>query len=340
MLNQPAYPPQALPTYQSGWPPLGQQLLPRCSPQQVPPRHFGHQVPPQQMRQQIASQHLGQRVAPPHLAQQMTPRQPVPPQHLGQQMIPQHLMTPQRLGQQSAINPGDEIYPNAHLEVEEESLLPSHSRFRPGMDYAKSSSKGYDVPKKTTKKGNTKEEAIEAINSKTEEIIKELSSKGKFLPENTMRNVVGDLVRKANQKLLHWREISVFSDYSKLHGRVEELIKLYCMCTPITTLHDLGIALAQTEGVGSYEDLHLGPLIKHPKVKDLFKPPDDLDAPPEITLFKLHKHMMRMKEKFRGVQQFVMEDYLELVRKKEGLESIEHLCVRIRSFPLLIQVSL
>ena len=235
-----------------------------------------------------------------------------------------------------------EKYPNTGVNVDKESSLPSNPVFRPQLK-AVAATRHPDIHFPKKKRRLTKPQIIEEINLKTEEIIKELSSKGKFLPCEVVKGVLLDLLQAAFKQhgiRIPLKEFSVFTGFSRLHGRIEELIKVYCMFTPITTLHELGIALAQSENVANYDELHLGPLIKHPRVKDYFKPPDELDSPPEITIHLLHSHLFRMIDRTKRKGKFTMEEYLEFVRKKQDLESVNHLCVRLLSFPLLIQVSL
>ncbi len=231
-------------------------------------------------------------------------------------------------------------YPNAGVDVDKESCLPSHHLFRPELHVT---ARPQDImPSPRTKRRLTQPEVIEELNLKTEEIIKELSLKGKFLPCDVVKRILLDLLQAAfvqHKYRISLREMSVFSSFSRLHGRIEELIKVYCMFTPITTLHELGIALALSEKVKNYEELHLGPLIKHPRVKDYFKPPDNMDSPPEITIHQLHGHLFKMMGKTKRRGKFSMEEYLEFVRKKQDLDSVHHLCVRLQSFPLLIQAS-
>ena len=212
-------------------------------------------------------------------------------------------------------------YPNAGVELGEESLLPNHPDFRPSMKFP-SPGRSCDLPKPKSRKALTKEDAIARINSKVDEIIEKLTSKGKFLPQNVVRDITKKLTDKECTIRIHWKEIEVYNEYSKLHGRVEELIKVYCMFTPVTTLHDLGLALAKIENVNSYEDLRLGPLVKHPNVQDYFKPPCDMATPPELSIYQLHKHLMHMMNKSKRGEKFKLEDYLEFMRKKEGLDSV------------------
>ena len=239
------------------------------------------------------------------------------------------------------MDPTAEKHPNAGVSVGRESLLPSHPLYRPDLQLERPPHVALPPPPRRGQK-MTKAQVLEEINSKTEEIIEELSSKGKFLPCEVVKKLVSNLVQNAERTYkchIPWREVSAFSTYSKLHGRVEELIKVYCLFTPFTSLHELGIALSQSESVATFEELRLGPLIKHPRAKDYFKPPDDLISPPEITIHQLHSYFSRMIDRSKRNEKFKIEDFLEFVRKKEDLKSVEHLCIRIQSFPLLIRVS-
>ena len=238
------------------------------------------------------------------------------------------------------LDSGAEKHPNAGMSVDEESCLPSHPLYRPELQGIRPPLIALPTPQRRGQRMN-KAQILGEINSKLEEIIEDLSSRGKFLPCDVVRGIASNLIRMAenrHQCRISWKELSAYNDFSKCHGRIEELIRVYCLFTPFTTLHELGIALAQSESVANFEDLHLGPLIKHPKVMDLFKPPDDLDSPPEITVYQLHGYLFNLIDKSKRHAKFDLEEYLEFVRKKLGLESVQHLCVRIGSFPLLIRV--
>lgn len=241
---------------------------------------------------------------------------------------------------QVASSGGAERYPYVEHGDAQESFLPSHPDFRPDMELPRPSGDVYSVTPPQKKKLSPAH-VVQSINSKVEEIIEELSSKDKFLPSDAVRMVVMGLIQRArsqNHVNVSMRDITAFSQFSRLHGRIEELIKVYCMYTPVTSLHELGIALACSEKVSSYEELRLGPLIKHPRARDYFKPPDDVECAPEITVHQLHGHLTKLVDKTKRGSKHSLEDYLEFVRKKHGLESVAHLCVRIQSFPLMIQV--
>lgn len=236
-------------------------------------------------------------------------------------------------------------FPHPDKELSWETILPSHSKFRSDLPVPRVSPSITDPPK--SKKRHSQQESrqrlIEQLNEKVEELINDLSSQGKFLQPNMVRSLVLEMLDKANQgrpyqERVGLRDISTMADYSKVHGRIEELIKIFCWFSPITSLYELEQALIETEKVDSYEALRLGPIIKHPRVIDLFKLQEavTLDAVPEMTAYKIHTHLMKFLTRKRGRSSVL--DFLEYVREKEFAESVYHLCIRITSFPLAIQV--
>ena len=183
------------------------------------------------------------------------------------------------------------------------------------------------------------------VNTTLEAMVEELSSKGKFLSQSVVRDLLQDLLRQANQgnpprsRIISVRDIKAWTDFSKVHGRVEELIKIFCRMTPITSLYELEQAIISTENVDNYEALHLGPLLKHPLAQDFFKPPNDLESIPKMNSFKIYKHLLDFISKnSKRDERKSLEEFLEYMQRKEMLESVYHLCVRITSFPLAIQV--
>ena len=237
---------------------------------------------------------------------------------------------------------GSGSHPNDGMAVGTESVRPVHPAFRPDMDPPRV--QPVQISQRILqKKEIKKEDVVSMMNSEVDECIKKLSSKGKFVPENAIIDITKDIICQAGRKsgIFRWYEIKSADNYSKLHGRTRELIRVYCQFTPVSTLHDLAVAIAQVENVSDYDDLCMGPIVKHPVIKDLFKLPDNLEVPPAITQYQLYKYLMKLTEKRMNASggRWTMEDYLEFVRKKEGVESVLHLCIRIRSFPLLLQVS-
>ena len=231
-----------------------------------------------------------------------------------------------------------------------ETYLPRHPIFRHDMPIPKShvnivNPSFHDRRRQV----ENKERVVEKINNKVEQIIDDLANQGKFVPDCEVKRLLTDLLIHANRGRMHLdrvlpRDITAWEQYSKVHGRVEELIKVFCWLSPITSLYELERAILTTEKIetGGFEALRVGPLLKHPKVKDLFKPPHDLENVPEITAYQIQKHLMHFLSKTprrEGRQKHSIEDFLQFVCVKEGVESPEYLCIRITSFPLAIQVT-
>ena len=242
----------------------------------------------------------------------------------------------------------DQKFPHPNVEFWRESILPSHSTFRPNLPVPQIPPGVTILPvsRKRRESVEAKQKVIEKINAKAEDLISDLSSQGKFLQPDTIRTLVLEMVKSANQgrpytDKINQRDISAMANYSKVHGRIEELIRVFCWFCPVTSLYELEQAIVDSEKVDSYEALQLGPITKHPRVVDLFKLQEasTLDSVPDMSAYKIHNYLMKFisRTKQRGAKHSV-EDFLEYVREKEFAESVYHLCIRITSFPLAIQV--
>ena len=336
---------QELDQEEMSWAPSPQATTPKRTllPHPIrPPSHYPQPMVPERvpLRMPIPAQpHLmgpPVRMHAPLYYQPRAPHQPSPPP------------TVIDLTRESESSPSQsqkhpvEKFPNPQTEVEAETLLPSHELFRPELSRQPMPASKLSTSSK--RRSDKSQDPLEAINSKLEEIVEELSSKGKFVPVDYVRNIMKDVVQQENARRsyhsrINWRDVKFMENYSKVHGRVEELIKIFCLFNSNTTLYELEQALILTENVPSFEELHMGPLYKHPKVRDLFKPPENLTEIPKITGFMLRKHLMNFLTRRHKGTKSSLEDFLEFVRAKEFAESIFHLCIRVSSFPLAIQVS-
>lgn len=201
-------------------------------------------------------------------------------------------------------------------------------------------------PRFPESKAISKKDVINSIDEYLNLMIQDLSSQGEYLHWHQVQEILKGKLRSVNinkrGSRISEQEIPTWEKFYKCHGRVEELIKLFCLLSPITSIHELQQAIASSEGVQHYEELCLGPILKHPAVQQCFRPPQDLQAAPEISLYNimsslqqcLHQHRRRNKE-----SRVELVDFLEFMQHNLSLPSKEHLCIRIKSFPLAIQVS-
>ena len=127
-------------------------------------------------------------------------------------------------------------FPYPNLAVGQETVLPSHySAFRHDLLVPQIPPGATEPPLSKKKRGaiESKQKAIEKINTKVEELIGDLSSQGKFLQPDMVRRLVWEMMNKVNRnRTMHdriiLRDITAMGDYPKVHGRIKELIKVFC----------------------------------------------------------------------------------------------------------------
>ena len=223
-----------------------------------------------------------------------------------------------------------------------EGHRPRHPLYYPDMDIPKLSPRVSTSQFVSSAKPLDGKDVVGKVNAKLEEIIHDLSSQGKFVPECKVKEFLDMLLHNENQRRrnrVSRKDIAIWSRYSMTHGRVDELIRVFCWFNPISSVYELQQAITTAEKVDSFETLQMGPLLKHPRVVDFFKPPSTLEAIPDITSYRIHKHLMEfISRRPRTEGKLSMEEFLEYVCIKEEAETIYHLCIRISSFPLAIQV--
>lgn len=108
----------------------------------------------------------------------------------------------------------------------------------------------------------------------------------------------------------------------------------------LCTLHDLEPLLVKFLKVERYDDLHLGPLSKHPKIQEIFDyHPTDEDQPvPAITTGDIIKTFMDFQRIYRGARTELFEKFLDHLVRKYELQNRADLGFFCKSFPFLIQV--
>ena len=237
------------------------------------------------------------------------------------------------------------VFPNP--DTPDELVPPAHPSFYPTMTPATS-----DLSMRLTftdarGRPDNPKVAADKINTRLNAIIDDLGAKGKFVPAPVVKDFKDKLLKQCYHARcsVNSRDIRAFDEYSKAHGRIEQLIRIFCWMSPITTLYELEKSLVSSEKVTTFQELRMGPLIKHPLVTKFFQPPHYLQEIPEITAHQIQKTLMKFLDKTRKKaatrgDRHSVEDFLEFFAKSLSKTSPLDLCVRITSFPLAIQVSL
>lgn len=98
----------------------------------------------------------------------------------------------------------------------------------------------------------------------------------------------------------------------------------------ITTLYDLEVAICKNERVELFEDLELGPLLKHPLIIHYFSINLDVSEVFRITskeiMFFLFEFMDA--DKSRKVK---LDEFLNFITEKKSAGTKENLCVRVQN---------
>nr|GMD07279.1 uncharacterized protein LOC109165195 [Ipomoea batatas] len=112
--------------------------------------------------------------------------------------------------------------------------------------------------------------------------------------------------------------------------KINAFIHCFVGARRITTLHDLEIAICNTEGVDRFEDLELGPLVKHPLIIHYFSLCADATEVCRIT----SEEIVSLLSEFMDInkQRYVeIEELLDFIAKKKSVTAKEKLGVRIQS---------
>jgi hypothetical protein len=100
-------------------------------------------------------------------------------------------------------------------------------------------------------------------------------------------------------------------------------------------LYDLEVAICKNEGVEQFEELELGPLLRHPLVLHYFSVKSDVTEVFKITseeiisfLWKFICRTYKKKSKSKAIK---VEEFLDFIAEKRSVAGKEKLGVRVES---------
>ncbi|XP_059632151.1 protein NO VEIN isoform X2 [Cornus florida] len=105
----------------------------------------------------------------------------------------------------------------------------------------------------------------------------------------------------------------------------------------ITSLYELEVAICKSEGVKQFEELELGPLVRHPLVVHYFSLSSDVTEPFKITSKAIVSFLLEFLDTHEG-EEIDVEEFLDFIAKKRSVMSREKLCVRIQSLGMHITI--
>ncbi|KAL9261443.1 NO VEIN-like protein [Drosera capensis] len=131
------------------------------------------------------------------------------------------------------------------------------------------------------------------------------------------------------------QEILSLKQLIVVEGKINAFINCYVGIQRITSLFDLEVAICKNEGIEKFEELELGPLLKHPLVMHYFAVGSDVTSVYKITSQEIVSHLSELIDLRKG-KSFGNEDFLKFFAKKCQVDSLEKLGVRIQSLGMYI----
>ncbi|KAG9139131.1 hypothetical protein Leryth_019106 [Lithospermum erythrorhizon] len=114
-----------------------------------------------------------------------------------------------------------------------------------------------------------------------------------------------------------------------IEGKVNTFIHCFVAVRSICSLHDVEVALCKNEGVEQFEELELGPLVRHPLAVHYFCLSSDTTELYRITSEDIIKYLHAFVKTLQGTE-VKFDEFLNYVAIKRRLTSKERLHVRIQ----------
>ncbi|KAA8548393.1 hypothetical protein F0562_000077 [Nyssa sinensis] len=118
-------------------------------------------------------------------------------------------------------------------------------------------------------------------------------------------------------------------------GKINAFIHCFVGVRRITSLYDLEVAICKSEGIERFEELELGPLVRHPLVVHYFSMCSDMTEAFKITSEEIISFLFDFMDVHKG-KEIKAEELLDFIAKKRSITGREKLSVRIQSLGMHI----
>ncbi|PIA29997.1 hypothetical protein AQUCO_05800225v1 [Aquilegia coerulea] len=121
-----------------------------------------------------------------------------------------------------------------------------------------------------------------------------------------------------------------------VEGKVNEFIHCFAGVRKVSTLHDLNVEICKSEGVARFEELELGPLLKHPLVIHYFLIPSDTIEIVKITTEDVMVHLGEYMH-IRTNKSIKPEMLLDFIAGKLSFPAKEKFGIRFQNLRMLVK---
>lgn len=115
-----------------------------------------------------------------------------------------------------------------------------------------------------------------------------------------------------------------------LSDQINAFIHCFVGARLITSVYELGIAICKNEAVKKFEDLEMGPLVRHQLVLHYFSIEPDATEALKITTENIVSYLTKYMGK-KVEKEVLVDEFLEYIMKKKSVSSKEKLAVHIQS---------
>ncbi|KAK4482579.1 hypothetical protein RD792_009742 [Penstemon davidsonii] len=118
-------------------------------------------------------------------------------------------------------------------------------------------------------------------------------------------------------------------------GKINAFIHCFVAVRRITSLYDLEIAICESEGIERFEELELGPLLRHPLVVHYFAVTFDMTEVYKIRTEDIISYLFEFMET-HSQKEVKVDLFMDFISMKQSVSGSEKLCVRIQNFGMYI----
>ncbi|KAJ9182462.1 hypothetical protein P3X46_006457 [Hevea brasiliensis] len=192
------------------------------------------------------------------------------------------------------------------------------------------------MPRQNTKKHKRKE-TLERVDRAAEKAWQDLLAAGESVSAWKVSQAALVTLQVDSWDSLGFRMQEVPSLHRLIltEGKVNAFIHCFVGVRRITSLYDLEVAICENEGIEEFEELELGPLLRHPLVLHYFSVNSDATEVLKITtediILSLHEYMSTFSKK-----EINIDEFLDFIAKKQSVKGKGNLGVRIQGLGMHI----
>uniref|UniRef100_A0A0D3C8H1 Protein NO VEIN C-terminal domain-containing protein n=2 Tax=Brassica oleracea var. oleracea TaxID=109376 RepID=A0A0D3C8H1_BRAOL len=152
------------------------------------------------------------------------------------------------------------------------------------------------------------------------------------------QTVLAQLQQQPDSQLslgMQMQDVPSLRQLMTLEGKIYAFIHCFVGARGIVTLHDLEVAVCRNEFVDCFDDLKLGPLLRHPLVLLYFPSISGSTGSVQITSEEIISFLDSYLSTY-GMDDVKLDDFLDYVAEKKSVIGKEKLGVRIQSLRMYV----